>query len=416
MRKLGILAAIAVLLTSTPFFAQGATKPIAQTPMTLVATLSPSDQSVGMVVRGKTIYLIGTVTGVVSTDGFVQALDSTGAVQWSLLLDNGSNEIATAVTSDSAGNIWVVGSGQTPNTSPSPLVSPSQTATPAPTPTALNPDGITSDPLVPMRKDLTSLTLWKISPAGVLLATYSTEIAAPFLVRSAIVVSNSIAVVGIISTTSGHAGFLVQSDLSGTFSKPVLLGKADTELNAVAKKSDGSLVLLGSSSETIAKQARKGIKDGIIIVMSQAGKISSVVRSSNSSSTRSWQSGTNSFFLGGDALGTGKKEAVVTKFASTLVPTWTMRFASDGPALTADGPTSRFFLFPSVGAVAGIKGWKPSKTSALTLSVDSKGALNGAYGALPIAVPMAIGFSRELGVVVLGRGPAGVSVFHALPR
>lgn len=424
MRKLGILAAIAVFSISTPLLAQGATKTVTQTPMTLIASLSPSDQTVGMVVKGKTIYLIGTVTGVVSTDGFVQALDSTGAVQWSLPLDNGSNEIATAATFDSSGNIWVVGSAQTPNTSPSPSASPSPTdsvsaspsATPTSTSTILNPDGITADPLVPMRKDVTSLALWKISPAGVLLATYATEIGSPFLVRGAIFANNSIALVGIIATATGHAGFLIQSDLNGSVAKPILVGKADTELNALAKKSDGSLVLLGSSSETIAKQVRKGVKDGIIVVMSQLGKISSVVRSSNSASTRSWQSGTSSFFLGGDALGTGKKEAVVTKFASTFVPTWTMRFLSPGPALTVDSPTSHFFLFPSVGAVTGIKGWKPSKASALTLSLDSKGVLNGAYGALPIATPMAIGYSRDLGVVVLGRGPTGVSIFHALPR
>lgn len=424
MRKLGVLAAIAVFSVTSALLAQGATKSVSQTPMTLIATLSPSSQTVGMVVKGKTIYLIGTVTGVVSTDGYIQALDSTGTILWSLPLDNGSNEIATAATFDSAGNLWVVGSAQTTNTtfSPSPSPSPTETvstspsAPPTPTPTVLNPDGITVDPLVPMRRDLSSLALWKISPTGVLLATYATEIGSAFLVRSAIFANNSIAVVGIIATPSGRAGFLIQSDLNGSFSKPVLVGKSDTVLNALTKKSDGSLVLMGSSSETIAKQGRKGIHDAISVVMSAAGKLTSVLRSSNTASNRSWQSGTTSFFLGGEALDSTKQEAVVTKFASTFVPTWTMRFASSGPALTVDGPASHFFLFPSVGAVAGIKGWKPSKSAALMLSLDSKGALNGAYGALPISTPMAIGYSRELGIVVLGRGPTGVSVFHTLPR
>lgn len=426
MKKLSVIVSSALLLAAFPLLAQGATKTIVQTPMTAIAKLSTSDQTVGMVVRGKTIYLIGTVTGVVSTDGFVQALDSFGNVQWSLPLDNGSNEIATAATFDSAGNIWVVGSAQTRQISPSPSASPSPsdsatataatTPTPTPTPTVLNPDGVTIDPLVPMRRDLTSLAVWKVSPSGTLLATYTAELGSAFLVRGVIATNISIAVVGIISTSSGHAGLVVQADLSGTFGKPIIVGKTDTELNALAKKSDGSLVLLGSSSETIARQRRKGNKDGIIIVMSSTGKISSLVRSSNSASTRSWQSGTNSLFLGGDAVGKAKSEAVVTKFGSTLVPSWTMRFDSSGPALTADSSTSHFLLFPSVGAIAGVKGWKPNKASALTLSLDSKGALNGAYGASSIATPMAIGYSRDLGVVVLGRGPTGVSVFHALPR
>lgn len=428
MRKLGVLAAIGVFSVTSAFLAQGATKSITQTPMTLIAKLSQSSQTVGMVVKSKTIYLIGTVTGVVSTDGYVQALDSSGNILWSLPLDNGSNEIATAATFDSAGNMWVVGSAQTTNTilipspTPSPTdsvsTSPSTTPSPTPTPTStvLNPDGIIPDPLVPMRRDLTAITLWKISPSGVLLATYATEIGSAFLVRGAIFANNLIDVVGIISTPSGRAGFLIQSDLNGLFSKPVLVGKSDTVLNALAKKSDGSLVLMGSSSEAIAKQGRKGIHDAISVVMSQAGKIISVLRSSNMASNRSWLSGTNSFFLGGDALDSTKQEAVVTKFASTFAPTWTMRFASSGPALTADSPTSHFFLFPSVGAIAGVKGWKPSKASALTLSLDSKGVLNGAYGAPAITTPIAIGYSRGLGIVVLGRGPTGVSVFHTLPR
>lgn len=422
MRKIGILAAIAVFSFTSPLLAQGATKSITQIPMTLVTTLSPSDQSVGMVVRGKTIYLIGTVTGVVSTDGFIQALDSTGTVQWSLPLDNGSNEIATAATVDSAGNIWVAGSAPrnlpSPSSSPSPTDSAAPTPTPTPTVTStvLNPDGVSVVALIPMRPDLTSLTLWKVSPSGTLLATYTAEMGSAFLVRGAIFANNSIAIVGIVSTASGLAGFLIQVDLNGTFGKPIIVGKADTELDALAKKSDGSLVLLGGSSETIAKQGRKGNKDGIVVVVSPAGKISSLVRSSNTASTRTWRSGTNSLFLGGEARGMVKSEAVVTKFGSTLVPSWTLRFASSGPALTADSPTSHFFVFPSIGAIAGIKGWKPSKASALTLSLDSKGVLNGAYGASAISTPVAIGYSRDLGIVVLGRGPTGVSIFHALPR
>lgn len=419
MKKLPTVVSSALLLAAFPLLAQGATKTIVQTPMTMVARLSGSDQTVGMVVRGKMIYLFGTVTGVVSTDGFIQALDSAGTVQWSLPLDNGSNEIATAATSDSAGNIWVVGTAQTaPVSSASPSPSDSTTATSATTPTStvLNPDGVSVDALIPMRPDLTSLSLWKISPSGTLLATYTREMGSAFFARGVNVSNDSIAVVGVVSTASGLAGLLIQADLSGSFGKPIIVGKADTQLTALTTKSDGSLVLLGSSSETIAKQGRKGIKDGIIVAVSSVGKITSIVRSSNTASTRWWLSGTKSLFLGGVAIGKVKTEAVVTKFGSTLVPSWTMRFDSSGPALTADSSSSHFLLFPSVGAIAGVKGWKPSKPSALVVSLDSKGVLSGAYGASAIEAPVAIGYSRDLGLVVLGRGPAGVSVFRTLPR
>ena len=423
MRKIGILAGAAIILISAPILAQGATKSVVQIPMTKVTTLSSSTQVVGMAVRGKMIYLIGTVTGVVSTDGFIQALDSNGTVQWSAPLDNGSNEIATAAAFDSAGNLWVAGSAQTTNTIPSPIPVDTATATPSPTPsptsttsTILNPDGVGIVALIPMRPDLTSLALWKISPSGTLLARYTTDLGSAFFARGLTISSNAIAVVGSISTTSGIAGLLIQADLHGNFGMPLVVGKVDTQLVALTRKSDGSLLLLGSSSETIAKQGCKGIKDGIIVAVSPAGKITSLVRSSNTASTRWWLSGTNSLFLGGVAIGKTKTEAVVTKFGSTLIPSWTRRYDSSGPGLTADSPTSHFLLFPSVGAIAGVKGWKPHKASALTLSLDSKGVLIGAYGAAAIENPMAIGYSRDLGLVVLGQGPAGVSVFRTLPR
>lgn len=428
MKKLAIVLSSALLLVSFPLLAQGATKPITQIPMTLVTKLSPSDQTVGMVVRGKIIYLFGTITGVVSTDGFIQALDATGTVQWSLPLDNGGNEIATTATLDATGNIWVVGSAPKNflSSSPSPTVSstatpiPTLSATPTPTPipspSLLNPDGVTVVSPIPMRPDLTSLSLWKVSPAGALLATYTVDIGSAFLPRAVSIVNNSIAVAGIVSTTSGLAGVVIQADVNGNFGKPLIVGRANTQFKAIAKKSDGSLVVLGSSSETIANQKRRGNQDGVVVVISPAGKISSVVRSFNTSSARSWNSATNSLFFGGDAIGKAKTEAVVTKFGSTLAPTWTVRYASASPALTVDSPSSHLLLFASVGAITGVKGWKPRKGSALVLSLNSKGVLNGAYGASAITGPMAIGYSRDLGVVVLGWGPAGVSVFHTLPR
>ncbi len=425
-KRLSSVVTAALLLVAFPLFAQGATKIVTQTPMIAITTGPLSDQTVGMAVRGKVIYVIGTITGVATTDGFVQVLDGTGKVQWSLPLDNGLNEIATAATFDSSGNIWIAGSAQTPVPSPTPTASPtpsqtpsvsaSPSATPSPSTTVLNPDGVTTDPVLPLRTDLTSLVLWKVSPAGVLLGTYASEIGAPFLIRSAAFANNAINVVGILSTSSGHAGMLVQSDLNGTFIKPIMIGKSDTELNAIAKRSDGALLVSGSSSETIAKQGRKGIKDGISVIVLPTGTISTVVRSSNTSSTRSWQSTTNSFFLGGDASAAGKKEAVVTKFSTKLIPTWTARFPSSSPALTVDSSTSHFLALSSTGAIAGLKGWKPSKASLLLVSLDSKGTLIGAYGAPQIAAPMAIGYSRELGIVVLGRGQTGVSIFHVVPR
>ncbi len=72
--------------------------------------------------------------------------------------------------------------------------------------------------------------------------------------------------------------------------------------------------------------------------------------------------------------------------------------------------------FISTSAIAAIAGWKPKKTTTLILNFDSKGALVGAYGAPTVISPIALGFSRDLGVLLLGVSAKGVSIFHSLTR
>ena len=441
MKKLSLVLLPLLLLLLLPVMAQGVTPTIAARQMSLIAKLSGADQSYGMLVRGKVIYLFGNVTGVVSTDGYLQAIDGTGLVQWSLPLDSGQNEIATAATVDSAGNIWVLGSSQTPTVqrptptptstpmptesaspspttseTPTPSLTPTPTATPVPTSTAttLNPDSVQLDPVSPLRRDLTTVILWKVSRSGTLLGTYTLEMKVPVLLRSAISTPLGIAFTGILSTPTGIASFYANSDLNGLIGKPLTIGKTDTELNALAKTGNGSVAIFGASSESIGGTKLVGLRDGIISSIVAPGKLGKVIRSSNAKSARSWQSATSKFFLGGDALASGKMEAVVTKFSSTFLPTWTTRYPSTTPAMTADGVVSHFAFFSPTSAIPGIKGWKPSKGGSLTVAFNSKGALTQAYGVS--GLPISIGFSQELGLVVLTRGDLGVSIFHALTR
>lgn len=419
MKRLPLFLVPLVLTIMIPVVADGATKSITVAPMTLVTRLTGTDQTLGMLVKGKVIYLFGTAIGLTSSDGsdgFLQAMSGEGVVQWSLPLNGAQDEIATAATLDAAGNIWVVGSSGMAQSAvtpkPNSTLATSDTATSAP----LNPDGVALDPVVPLRPDLTSLVLWKVSRAGLLLATYRNQMNQPVLARSAFATTNGINIAGVISTSSGSAGFLSRSDSGGVFSKTILIGKSDTAINAQIGKSDGSLILFGSSGETVGVAKLKGVRDGIIVPVSISGKVGTVIRSSNTMSTRTWQSATSSLFLGGYAITGSKKEAVVTKYGSKFLPTWTMRFSAAGAALTSSSPTSSFLLFSSTTAITGIKGWKPGKPTALTLAFAAKGALTGAYGASAISIPMAIGYSRDLGVVVLGRGNLGVSIFHTLTR
>jgi hypothetical protein len=382
--------------------------------MTRIATIPAANPVSGMLVNGKFIYLFGTANSSNGTDGFLRATDGNGVPKWTLVLDNGSTEIATAAARDASGNIWVVGSATK-------IALGTTTPTPSPTDTStvtiVNPDAVSPDAVVPIRKDLTTVIMWKVSSAGTLLATYSSDLAHPILVRGVAISSQGIAVVGMISTSSGNAGFLLQADPKGTFGKPLLIGKSDSVANTLVKKSDGSLVVMGSSAESIGGKVLIGAQDGLIASISSAGKLTSLTRSSNAKSARSWQSTTNSLFLGGDATLNGRTEAVVTKFAANLVPSWTVRFPAMSPALTFDiSTTSRSMTFASIGPIKGVTGWKPRRIQVLTLILDRKGAPTEAFGAPAMTTPISMGYSRDLGVVVLGAGVLGVSIFHALPR
>jgi len=428
-----------------PAGAQSATKNIPVKIMTRITALPTSNPVSGMLVNGKVIYLFGTTTTANGTDAYLEAMDGLGAVRWSLPLDTGVAEIATGITRDTSGNIWVVGSAAqvipsaTPTPTPSATPTPTQSATPTPTqsatptlpstptptlpstptpiPTIVNPDGVVLDPDLPTRKDLTKIVAWKVSPSGILLATYALDLLHPVLVRGIAISSKGFAVVGMISTSTGNAGFLLQSDATGTFGKPLLIGKTDTVANAVLMKTDGSLIVVGSSGEKIGGKVLTGQRDGIVASISATGKLVSLIRSSNLKSSRSWQSITNSLFLGGDAAVNSQTEAVVTKFMSNFRAAWTARFPAKSRALTFEiSSSSRLMTFSSTGAIKGVAGWKPTRSSVLTLIFDSKGALTGAFGASAMTTPISMGFSRDLGVVVLGSGALGVSIFHALPR
>jgi hypothetical protein len=396
------------------------TKSVIPTPMTLVANLPADAQTEGMLVRGKVIYVYGGVSGTNNSDGLLRAMDGSGTALWSLPLDTGGDEIATAGAWDTKGNIWLVGTAS-PNASepPTPSAPSSQS-----TSSALNPDAVVVDPLSPLRKDLTALVLWKVDAAGTLMATYKVDLARSIIARGLLVTETGIAIVGLVATTSGTAGFFIQSDLSGILGNLQVIGKHDTEVNSIAKIATGFL-LTGSSAEKISGKPLQGLRDGIALSISTTGAISSVLRSADPKSARSWRSSTSSLLLAGDVVLNGKTSAVVTKFSlkssSQLAPTWTSRFPSTGPALVIDGAISRFAVFASNSQLAGLKSWKPTKGSLIALAFDAKGLLQGAFSIKSLSRPISLGYSSALGLVVLGQTGdttkgVGVSVFHAVTR
>ena len=375
-----------------------APKKISVKPMQLLTTVGTPDEVSGAVVSGKSIIVFGTK----SSKAYARAIDVTGKEIWNLSLDQSAASIATAAAVDSAGDIWVTGA--TPLATG--LVMPTPTATP------LNPDSAAIPPSV-FVGNLQAITIWKVSAAGSLISTITFPTSSVLFPTAISVDKNGASVVGIIANEKGNAGFLVNTDSAGVFTKLLQIGATSTTADTVVRHADGTLTVAGSSSETLAGKKVVGVTDGILVKVSKALKITSVVRSSIAKGKRIWNSASSSLLLTGEVMAAGKTESAVTKFSMSFVPSWTYRFASTGPTLSASS-TQAFFI--STGAIAQLN-WNPKTPTPLLITFDSKGIITAADSG-PIGQREVLGLiiSKEIGVLALTSSAESVSIFTLLPR
>jgi hypothetical protein len=377
---------------------QAAPKKISVKPMQLLTTLGSPEEVSGIVVSGKSIIVFGTK----ASRAYARAIDATGKELWNLSLDQSAASIATAAAVDPAGDIWITGA--------TPLVS---GATPAaPTATPLNPDNAVIPPSV-FIGDLKAVAIWKVSAAGALLLTNTLPSNTVVFPTSIAVDKSGASVVGIMSTEKGNAGFLVNADTTGVFSKLLQIGLASTTADAVVRHSDGSFTVAGSSAEALGGKKVVGITDGILVKISKALKVTSVVRSSVAKGKRIWNSATSSLLLAGEVSVGSTTESAITKFSTTFAPTWTYRFSSTGSALSA---AATHALFISTGTIAQLN-WNPKTPTPLLLTFDSKGLITAADSG-PIGQKELLGLliSKEFGVLALTSSAELVSIFTLLPR
>jgi hypothetical protein len=388
---------VLVSLVTAPV-SYAAPKKISVKPLQLLATIGTPEEVSGAVVTGKSIIVYGTK----ASKAYARAIDSTGKELWNLSLDQSAASIATAAAVDSAGDIWITGA--TPLATG--LIAPSPTATP------FDPDKAVIPPTV-FIGDLQAIALWKVSATGSLLFTYTLPTSSILFPTAISVDKSGTSVVGIIATDKGNAGFLVNADPVGVFSKLLQIGANSTTSDAIVRHSDGSFTVVGSSSETLAGKKVAGITDGILIKVSKTLKITSVVRSSIAKGKRIWNSASSSLLLAGEVAASNKTETAITKFSTSFVPTWTYRFASTGPALSASS-TQAFFI--STGAVSQLN-WNPKTPTPLLLTFDSKGVITSANSG-PTGQKEVLGLliSKELGVLTLTSSAESVSIFTLLTR
>ena len=385
MRRLLSLVVISSLFF-TPVANAAPKKPVVKS-LKLLTTVGSIDEFAGLVTSGKTIIVYGNK----ADKSFVKALDLTGKELWSIELDKASPSVATAATVDSSGVIWLAGSTSLARAIPAP----------SPIASALNPDKTT--PVADIfSADLDTFSLWSLNPTTQSLMQYTLQLTSPVLINSVAVDKNGI-------TAVGSSGTIINADLAGAIAKPIVVGTELTVFESVVKNIDGSVTVVGSSSETLGGKKLIGKVDGVIIKVSKAGKLITVVRSSAPKASRNWLSATNSLLLGGDVVTGVKVESAITKFASTFAPTWTYRFATSGKVFTAG---STYALFQSKGAIAQLTNWTPKSAQGLLLTFDAKGVITDGLSA-PIEQKDVLGLyvSKDLGLLCITSSADTVSIF-----
>ena len=395
MKRLISFVLLATLLV-TPV-AHSAPKKLVVKPMQLLVTLGTPEEVSGAVISGKSIVVFGTK----ASKAYARAIDPTGKELWNLALDQSAASIATAAEVDPAGDIWIAGA--------TPMA---MGLTPPATATPLNPDNAVIPPNV-FIGDLHAVTIWKISASGSLIFTNTLPTSYVLFPTAVSVDKAGASVVGIMATEKGNAGFLANTDVAGVFSKLLQIGQVATTAESVVRHSDGTFTVAGSSSETLAGKKVVGISDGVLVKVSKALKITSVVRSSVAKGKRVWNSASNTLLLTGEVTAAGKTETAVTKFSNAFAPTWTYRFPSTGPAVS--GSVNQAF-FISTGAISQLI-WSPKAPTPLLLTFDSKGVITGADSApAGQSEVLSVLNSKELGVLALTSSAESVSIFTPIPR
>ena len=381
MKRFAVAVIAALLLSSQ--VAGAAPKSIAASEITKVAPIAEHE---GVAISNQGITIFSNAEKKV----LVTSLDFLGADKWKLVIEGASDQIAMAATSDKEGNTWLAGLTSEVN------VYETQNATSNP----VNVDEVVVEQVPALRSELNCVTLWKISSAGALIATYSESATAPLLITAISYSSSGISIIG----DRGAGTVLINSTLSGKFSAAKVLGTAKSSFISIVRNSDGSAQIYGASSETLGGKKLVGLRDGILAKVNKSGAITTVVRSSANRATRSWQSGTSSYFLVGDVKVGGKNESAFTKFNSSFAPTWTLRLPSQGAQLAAIGANgTHYALFNSTSSIPGVTGWKPSTATPIVIRFDSKGAITQALKSSQIKSATAMVYISGVGLIVISQ-------------
>jgi hypothetical protein len=381
VKRFAVAVIAALLLSAQPVGA--APKSIVASEITIVAPIAEHE---GVTISSQGITIFSNSEKKV----LISSLDFTGTEKWKLIIEGSADQIAMVATSDKEGNTWLAGL-----TSAVEVVE-SQSATSTP----VNVDGVVVEPVPGLRSDLNTLTLWKISTTGSLVGSFSDSATSPLLITAISQSSSGISMIG----DRGAGTVLINSTLSGKFSTAKVIGTAKSSFASIIRNPDGSAQIYGASSETLGGKKLVGVRDGILAKVDKTGALTSVIRSSATKATRTWQSATSTYFLVGDVKVSGKNESAFTKFNTSFTPTWTLRLPSQGSQLAAIGANgAHYALFNSTSSIPGVTGWKPSTATPIVLRFDSKGVITQALKSSQVKSATAMAHIAGVGIVIVSQ-------------
>lgn len=378
MKRTALLLALLIAGTSS---AVAAPKPLEVKKLTLIAVNQSAEK---LVISGKTLVTVANTDGL-NSNILLTGLDVNGVQLWQKTIDSGADEVALAAATDPLGNIWLAGAS-------SKVVAPESATAQV---QAENADGVVLEPATQLRGDMNVLTLWKVSSQGELLGAYSSSQSAPALINAISVNASGVSIAGTVQDKP----FIQSANSQGVFGKAISIGTVKTALNAIVRHADGTLSVFGTSSETLGGKKLAGVRDGVLIKVSKTGALATVVRSSAPKADRSWLAADSTLALTG-YVKTGKViETAFTKFTSAFAPTWTQRVTSLGTSTVVSAGKTTYGAFNTTSLFA----WKPGTPSVALVAFDSKGVITAAYGSNEITEPIALVYSKELGLVGLAR-------------
>ena len=357
-----------------------------------------NDQVREVLVKNNNIFLAGTTESISSiwipgqlnglSDGFVTSYSTSGVQNWSVRLGSEGNEIATALTADQDGSIWVVGASNTY----------SSQATPVNPPNVLNPDNVPITPAPQTPTPINKIKIWQVSSNGVIINSFEYSTDAVVLPNKIFVANGNLVLFGNIYEKSLTKGFYISLSKTGVFSEILKIGSKFTQINSAIINKDSSFTAVGSSSDKILKAKPIGKADAITLRISDLGLVQQVARATLKSTSRSWDSIDSGLFQGGRVSYSKRSEAAITKFSALRKPVWNVRYLSRSSALVAVGKNS-WASFVSTGVIKGIPKWKPKVATPVVLEFGKKGEIISSYTLSAPAV--AIDTDSEIGTVLI---------------